>query len=91
MKKRKKHTRPRAAASSYGRVEKHPKRDRWKAGEPITQEERVSIALTRLRSARSRAAAHPTDVVLRAAVEARHAEWQLAQLALDRMIERRRA
>lgn len=78
----------RAPASSYGRVEKRTG-DRWKPGKAITQEERVSMALARFRAAVGRSAAHPDDVALRLAVEARRTEWRDEQYALEQLNQRR--
>lgn len=78
----------RAARSSYGK-QADRKADRFKIGTPLTQEERVAFALTRLRSARSRAAAHPDDTALRLAIESRRQEWERELLALERINARR--
>jgi hypothetical protein len=78
----------RAARSSYAK-QADPKGDRFKIGTPLTQEERVQYALTRLRSARARAAAHPDDAALRVAVESRRKEWERELLALERVNARR--
>jgi hypothetical protein len=78
----------RAPASSYGK-QADTKRDRIKPGTPLDQEERVAWALTRLRSARSRAAAHPNDTALRLAVESRRKEWETELHVLDILKQRR--
>jgi hypothetical protein len=82
----------RSERSSYGPMHRKKKtgaKPEQRKQPKVTQEERVGWALTRVRSMRSRVAAHPTDTLLRAALAARQADYERERLALDRINQRR--
>lgn len=79
--------------SSYATTYRHKKtgaKPTVRKQPPITQEERIAWALTRVRSMRSRVAAHPDDSTLRAALAARQAEYERERVALQRITLRGR-
>ena len=65
-------------------VTKKKNKKAWRAQEPVTLEERLAWATTRVRAARYRCSLDPNDPVLRVALDARRAE----QLKLRDLITR---
>jgi hypothetical protein len=83
----------RAERSSYGPTHRKKKTgaqpEKGRKLPKVTQEERVGWALTRVRSMRSRVAAHPEDQVLRLALASRMAEYERERLTLERLTQRK--